>query len=91
MQCAAELAEFLDACVDILDAPSEQIAHFSAGRRMVCAQPAAGKLLDVVQRQPKRLSLLDELHLVHHRVRVPPGSRLPCAPAYSPVDAFRST
>ena len=69
MQRAAELAELLDSCVDILDAPGE-IPHFSAGRRVVFAQPSGGELLDVVKRQPKRLSLLDELHLVHHCVRV---------------------
>ena len=70
MQRAAEFAELLDSCVDILDAPGEQIPHLSAGRRMVCAQPAGGELLDIVKRQPKRLGLLDESHLVHRRVRV---------------------
>ena len=46
---------------------------------MVRAQPAGGELLDIVKRQPKRLSLLDELHLVHHGVpgtnRKPPSVR----------------
>jgi hypothetical protein len=68
MQRATEVAQFLDACVDIVDAPREQLAHLSTGRRVVRAQPAGSELLDVVKRQPKRLSLLDELYLVHRSV-----------------------
>ena len=70
VQCPSKLAQLLDAGVDVLDPAGEQFAHLSAGGRVVGAQPARGELLNVVERQTKRLRLLDEFHLVHDRVRV---------------------
>ena len=64
MQRAAELAELCDSRVDILDAPGERIAHLSAGWGVVSTELPGGELLNVVKRQPKRLSLLDELDLL---------------------------
>lgn len=56
MQRTTERPEVFDARVDILDAPGQEVAHRPAGRRMVSAELAGGELLDVVKRQPKRLS-----------------------------------
>ena len=57
---------------------------------MVRAEPAGRKLLDVVKRQPKRLSLLDEPHLVSPPRPSPRGSHPPSAPAHSAVVASRN-
>ena len=76
MQGTTEASEFLDAPVDVVDPPCQQVANLSARWRMASTLLARDQLLDVIERQAKRLRLLDESDLVHHVVRVAPESAL---------------
>ena len=68
MHGAPEVAKFFDPSIDILDAPSEQIANSPAGRCMVFRELPRDQLLNVLEGQAERLRLLDESDLMQHSV-----------------------
>jgi hypothetical protein len=60
MQGVSEIPEFFNSSVDVIDPPSQEVANLPAGGRVAATLLPHDQLFDILERQPKRLGLLDE-------------------------------